>query len=60
MTLIELSEFVREFGDTINVTAAAPVVVAPAASSGAGEDGGTSESSVSLCSLGRSAREGFR
>ena len=35
MTLIELSEFVKEFEDTFNVTAAAPVAVA-AAGAGAG------------------------
>jgi len=31
MTLIELSEFVKEFEETFGVTAAAPVAVAPAA-----------------------------
>ena len=30
MTLIELSEFVKQFEDTFNVTAAAPVAVAAA------------------------------
>jgi large subunit ribosomal protein L7/L12 len=36
MTLIELSEFVKQFEDTFNVTAAAPVAVAaPAAGGGA-------------------------
>ncbi|NNG38982.1 50S ribosomal protein L7/L12 [Flexivirga sp. ID2601S] len=36
MTLIELSEFVKEFEDTFNVTAAAPVAVAaPGAAGGA-------------------------
>ena len=38
MTLIELSEFVKQFEDTINVTAAAPVAVAAAgAPAGGGE-----------------------
>ncbi len=38
MTLIELSEFVKEFEDTFNVTAAAPVAVAGAApAAGGGE-----------------------
>ena len=34
MTLIELSEFVKEFEDTFGVTAAAPVAVAAAAPAG--------------------------
>jgi large subunit ribosomal protein L7/L12 len=40
MTLIELSEFVTQFEDTFNVTAAAPVAVAGAApaAAGGGED----------------------
>ena len=40
MTLIELSEFVKEFEDTFDVTAAAPVAAAaaPAAGAGAGEE----------------------
>ena len=40
MTLIELSEFVKEFEDTFDVTAAAPVAVAaaPAAGGAAGGD----------------------
>ena len=38
MTLIELSEFVKEFEDTFNVTAAAPLAAAPAgAGAGAAE-----------------------
>jgi large subunit ribosomal protein L7/L12 len=39
MTLIELSEFVKQFEDTFGVTAAAPVAVAaaPAAGGGAAE-----------------------
>ncbi len=38
MTLIELSEFVKQFEDTFGVTAAAPAAVAaPAAGGGAGE-----------------------
>ena len=36
MTLIELSEFVKKFEDTFEVTAAAPVAVAAAAPAGAG------------------------
>jgi len=43
MTLIELSEFVKQFEDTFGVTAAAPVAVAgaaaPAAGAGAGDAG---------------------
>ncbi|MGL4745470.1 MAG: 50S ribosomal protein L7/L12 [Dermatophilaceae bacterium] len=35
MTLIELSEFVKQFEETFNVTAAAPVAVAGAAPAGA-------------------------
>ncbi|RNI21615.1 50S ribosomal protein L7/L12 [Flexivirga caeni] len=40
MTLIELSEFVKEFEDTFNVTAAAPVAIAAAggAAGGAAEE----------------------
>jgi large subunit ribosomal protein L7/L12 len=40
MTLIELSEFVKQFEDTFGVTAAAPVAVAaaPAAGGGAGAE----------------------
>lgn len=39
LTLIELSEFVKEFEETFNVTAAAPVAVAAApAAGGAGGD----------------------
>ncbi|MCB0890316.1 MAG: 50S ribosomal protein L7/L12, partial [Propionibacteriaceae bacterium] len=39
MTLIELSEFVKQFEDTFGVTAAAPVAAAaaPAAAGGAGD-----------------------
>ncbi len=36
MTLIELSEFVKQFEDTFDVKAAAPVAVAAAAPAGAG------------------------
>ncbi len=36
MTLIELSEFVKQFEDTFGVTAAAPVALAAAAAPGAG------------------------
>ena len=34
MTLLELSEFVKQFEDTFGVTAAAPVAVAPAVGAG--------------------------
>jgi large subunit ribosomal protein L7/L12 len=46
MTLIELSEFVKQFEETFGVTAAAPVAVAaaPAAgAAGAGDAGGAAE-----------------
>jgi large subunit ribosomal protein L7/L12 len=39
MTLIELSEFVKEFEDTFDVTAAAPVAVAAAPAAGAAAGG---------------------
>jgi len=39
MTLIELSEFVKQFEDTFGVTAAAPVAVAAAPAAGAGNVG---------------------
>ena len=38
MTLIELSEFVKQFEDTFGVTAAAPVAVAAAPAAGGGGD----------------------
>ena len=40
MTLIELSEFVKQFEDTFNVTAAAPVAVAAAPGAAGAADGG--------------------
>jgi large subunit ribosomal protein L7/L12 len=40
MTLLELSEFVKQFEDTFGVTAAAPVAVAAAAPAGGGAGGG--------------------
>jgi large subunit ribosomal protein L7/L12 len=45
MTLIELSEFVKKFEETFEVTAAAPVAVAaaPAAGGGGGDAGGAEE-----------------
>ena len=47
MTLLELSEFVKQFEDTFDVTAAAPVAVAgvaaPAAGGGAGGDAAAEE-----------------
>ncbi len=39
MTLIELSEFVKQFEDTFDVTAAAPVAVQAAGASAAGDAG---------------------
>jgi large subunit ribosomal protein L7/L12 len=36
MTLLELSEFVKQFEETFDVTAAAPVAAAPAGGAGAG------------------------
>nr|WP_300049501.1 50S ribosomal protein L7/L12 [uncultured Nocardioides sp.] len=47
MTLIELSEFVKQFEDTFGVTAAAPVAVAaaPAAGGAAGGDAAAEEKS---------------
>jgi large subunit ribosomal protein L7/L12 len=41
MTLIELSEFVKQFEETFGVTAAAPVAVAAAAPGGGGGGGDT-------------------
>jgi large subunit ribosomal protein L7/L12 len=44
MTLLELSEFVKQFEDTFGVTAAAPVAVAAAApAAGGGADAGAEE-----------------
>ena len=45
MTLIELSEFVKQFEDTFGVTAAAPVAVAaaPAAGGAGGGDAAAEE-----------------
>jgi large subunit ribosomal protein L7/L12 len=45
MTLIELSEFVKQFEETFEVTAAAPVAVAaaPAAGGGGGDAGAAEE-----------------
>src|SRR5699024_5480079 len=40
MTLIELSEFVKQFEETFEVSAAAPVAVAGAAPAAGGESGG--------------------
>ena len=40
MTLLELSEFVKQLEDTFGVTAAAPVAVAAAPAAGGGGDGG--------------------
>ncbi len=43
MTLIELSEFVKQFEDTFGVTAAAPVAAAAAAPAAGGADAGEAE-----------------
>lgn len=45
MTLLELSEFVKQFEETFGVTAAAPVAVAaaPAAGAAGGDAGGAAE-----------------
>jgi large subunit ribosomal protein L7/L12 len=43
MTLIELSEFVKQFEDTFGVTAAAPVAVAQAPAAGGAAAGGAGE-----------------
>ena len=43
MTLIELSEFVKQFEDTFGVTAAAPVAVAAAPAAGGGAAAGGEE-----------------
>lgn len=43
MTLLELSEFVKQFEEVFNVTAAAPVAVAGAPAAGGGDAGGAAE-----------------
>jgi large subunit ribosomal protein L7/L12 len=43
LTLIELSEFIKEFEDTFGVTAAAPVAAAAAAPAAAGGEAGPAE-----------------
>ncbi|MCE1179314.1 MAG: 50S ribosomal protein L7/L12 [Micrococcales bacterium] len=43
MTLIELSEFVKQFEETFNVTAAAPVAVAAAGAATGGGDAAAAE-----------------
>jgi large subunit ribosomal protein L7/L12 len=45
MTLIELSEFVKQFEDAFGVTAAAPVAVAAAAAPAGGGDAAEEEES---------------
>ena len=47
LTLIELSEFVKEFETTFGVTAAAPVAVATAAPAAGGGDAGAAEEEAS-------------
>jgi large subunit ribosomal protein L7/L12 len=46
MTLIELSEFVKQFEETFGVTAAAPVAVAAAPAAGGGGGGAAAEESA--------------
>ncbi|MCI6584130.1 MAG: 50S ribosomal protein L7/L12 [Mobiluncus porci] len=43
MTLIEISDFVKKFEETFDVTAAAPAAVAVAAAPAAGDEGGAAE-----------------
>lgn len=43
LTLIELSEFVSQFEEVFNVTAAAPVAMAAAPAAGGGDGGGAAE-----------------
>ena len=43
MTLLELSDFVKQFEDTFDVTAAAPVAVAPAGGGGGGAEAAPAE-----------------
>ena len=47
MTLLELSEFIKQFEETFDVTAAAasPVMMAPAGGAGGGDGGGAEEQS---------------
>jgi large subunit ribosomal protein L7/L12 len=54
MTLIELSEFVKNFEETFGVTAAAPVAVAAAGApaAGGGDGGGKDEFDVVLTAAG--------
>jgi large subunit ribosomal protein L7/L12 len=47
LTLIELSEFIKEFETTFGVTAAAPVAAAAAAPAAAGGDTGAAEEEAS-------------
>jgi large subunit ribosomal protein L7/L12 len=47
LTLIELSEFIKEFETTFGVTAAAPVAAATAAPAAAGGDAGAAEEEAS-------------
>lgn len=46
MTLIELSEFVKQFEETFGVTAAAPVAVAAAPAAGGAAAGGADEAAA--------------
>ena len=46
MTLIELSEFVKQFEETFGVTAAAPVAVAAAPAAGGAAGGGEAEAAA--------------
>ena len=47
LTLIELSDFIKEFETTFGVTAAAPVAAAAAAPAAAGGDAGAAEEEAS-------------
>ena len=46
MTLLKLSEFVKQFEETFGVTAAAPVAVAAAPAAGGGAAGGADEAAA--------------
>ncbi|MBA3530231.1 MAG: 50S ribosomal protein L7/L12 [Propionibacteriaceae bacterium] len=46
LTLLELSEFVKQFEDTFGVTAAAPVAVAAAPAAGGGDGAAAEEETV--------------
>ena len=60
MTLIELSEFVKQFEDTFGVTAAAPVAVAAAPGAGAGAPEGTTPAGCPTPDARPAGRRGAR